>query len=115
MEPRRTWRVGDPRATPIGTPLPGKYAESYWYTKLSSLVAASTESLESALLRLVDGLRSHDQFFLRVRRDGGRAEFYVGVNGPGSYGFEFDPVLMTELASIGLALSLEVYAAPQNS
>lgn len=115
MEPRRTWKVGDPRATPTGTPLPGTYAESYWYTKLCSLVASSAESLESALLRLVGGLRNHEQFFLRVRRDGGRAEFYVGVNGPRSYGFEFDPVLMTELASIGLTLSLEVYAVPQNS
>src|SRR5262245_58169260 len=94
MEPRRTWRAGDPRATPVGTPLPGTYAETYWYTKLCSLVAASNEPLESALVRFVDGLRTHEQFLRRMRRDGGRAEFYVGVNGPGSFGFEFDPALL---------------------
>ena len=109
------WKVGDPRVTPVGTPLPGTYAETYWYTTLCSLVAASTESLESSLVRLLAGLRKHQQFLVRVRRDGGRAEFYVGVNGPGSFGFEFAPSLMADLSSIGLTLSVEVFPVPQNA
>ena len=46
---------------------------------------------------------------------GGRAEFYVGVNGPGSFGFEFNPALMADLCSMGLTLSVEVFPVPQNA
>ena len=29
LRPGRSWVVGEPRTTPIGTPLPGIYNESY--------------------------------------------------------------------------------------
>lgn len=115
MEPRRKWKAGDARTTPAGTLLDGTHAETYWYTVLSSLVAAADESLESALVRFLDVLRVHEPFLLRMRREGGGAEFYIGVNGPGSFGFQFDPVLLADLASLGITLSLEVLSAPQNS
>ena len=108
------WKVGAPRATPAGTPLKGKYSESYWCGDLCPFVDASSEALESALLRFAKNLRAHQAFLLDVRNAGGRAEFYVGVNGPGSYGFEFTPDLLAELASIGLTLSLEVFPVPQH-
>jgi hypothetical protein len=115
MEPSRTWKAGDARTTPVGTPLAGTYAETYWYTRLCSLVAAADESLESALGRFLGRLRAHEQFLLRMRREAGGAEFYIGVNGPGNFGFEFDPVLLTDLASMGITLSLEIFPVPQNS
>lgn len=115
MQPRRMWKAGDARTTPVGTPLSGTYAETYWYTKLCSVVSAADEPLDSALARFLDALRGHEQFLLRMRREGGGAEFYVGVNGPGSFGFEFHPTLLTDFASMGVALSLEVFPVPQNA
>jgi len=108
------WKAGDQRTTPVGTPLSGVYAETYWCTRLCSLVAAVDESLETALARFVVALRAHEEFLLRMKREGGGAEFYVGVNGPASFGFEFHPLLLTDLASMGITLSLEVFPAPQN-
>jgi hypothetical protein len=115
MEPSRAWQAGDARATPAGTPLAGTYSETYWYRKLCSLVSAADESLESALGRFLDRLRAHQPFLLRLRREAGGAEFYIGLNGQGSFGFEFDPVLLTDLASMGITLSLEIFPVPQNS
>jgi len=114
IEPSRAWKMGDPRATPTGTPLKGTYPETYWYTDLCSVVDAAEEDLESALVRFLHGLREHQQFLLAVRESGGRAELYVGVHGPASYGFEFVPSLLAELASIGVTLGIEVYPVSQN-
>jgi hypothetical protein len=115
IEPFRMWKSGEPRKTPVGTPLEGDYAETYWCAKLCHVVDASGEPLPVALNRFARELRTHKEFLLNVREAGGRAELYVGLHGPGSYGFEFVPGLLAELASIELALALEVYAVPQNS
>ena len=114
MEPRRAWRAGEPRTTPKGTPLRGSYRESYWYTDLCRVTDASEEPLEDALHRFVSQLGAHREFLLGLRNDGGRAEFYIGLNGPASYGLELEPQLLTKVASIGLTLALEVFPVPQS-
>jgi hypothetical protein len=94
--------------------LEGNYSETYWYAGLTpGVVKASAESLECALQRFTGELHAFRRFFRRVREEGGRTEFYVGVHGPASYGFELEPVLLSELGSIGIALSLEMFPVPQ--
>jgi Domain of unknown function (DUF4279) len=115
IEPRRMWKAGEQRATPAGRPLAGVYPHSYWCTKLCSLVDADDELLPEALVRLLDEFRVRKPFLLRMRREGGSAEFYVGVHGPASFGFEFAPELLADLAGLGITLSLEIYPLPQNS
>ena len=115
LEPGHMWKAGDQRATQAGTPLAGAYTHSYWYTNLCSLVASSDELLEAALVRLLDRFRAHQEFLLRIRREGGGAELYVGVHGPSSFGFEFDPNLLADLAGMGITLGLEIFSEPQNS
>jgi hypothetical protein len=115
MEPGRMWKAGDARATPKGQPLTGTYKETYWYTNFCSNVTNTDESLPAALARFIDTLRAHKQFLLKLRHEGGSAEFFVGIFGMEQFGFEFEPVLLADLASMGMTLSLDIYPVRQRS
>ena len=115
IEPAHMWKAGALRVTPAGATLGGTYPHSYWCTKICSLLASSNELLDAALVRLLDEFRVHKELLLRMRREGGGAEFYVGVHGPASFGFEFTPELLADLSRMGITLSLEVLPVPQNS
>ncbi len=114
LEPGHMWKAGDHRATQAGTPLAGAYTHSYWYANLCSLVASSDELLEAALVRLLDRFRA-SRLSAWNTVGGGGAELYVEVHGPSSFGFEFDPSLLADLAGMGITLSLEIFSEPQNS
>ena len=114
LRPFRHWQAGDARSTPTGRPLEGTYSDTYWCANLCANVNSSSECLEAALLRHSGGLSPHQAFISHVLDSGGKVEFYVGVFGPASFGFEFEPSLLEQIAAMGLALSVEIYGAPQN-
>ncbi len=114
LQPIRQWQAGDARSTPTGRPLEGTYSGTYWCTDLCANVESSSEGLEAALLRHSSRLSPHQAFISHVLASGGKVELYVGVFGPASFGFEFEPSLLEKIAVMGLALSVEIYGAPQN-
>jgi hypothetical protein len=77
MPPTRAWKAGEPRTTPVGTPLPGNYRETYWYAKLFQGTDPPNR-LSEDLSGVLDRLLEHRLFFEKVRAEGGRCEFFVG-------------------------------------
>jgi hypothetical protein len=117
LDPKRAWKAGDPRLTPKGTPLEGIYRESYWLTQLVPNGEGSSKNLplEVKLDELVKQLDSSREFFARIRTEGGRVEFFIGMFGLQSFGFELSPLLLGSVESLGLALHFDIYPSPQNS
>ena len=112
--PARTWRAGDPRSTPKGTPLEGQYKETYWYTVLVSNEEGESDfnSLEDKLAYLAHGLAQHSEFIATLRAGGGHAELFIGLYGDRNFGFELPPQTIGAVASIGLSLSFDIYPGP---
>ena len=111
LEPGRSWRAGEKRATPKGRPLEGKYPESYWYSDLTGEDPENADvlCLEDALLEQLENLGKSAEFLKTVRESGGHCEVFVGLYGRWNYAFEFSPALLLRFSALGLALSLDVY------
>jgi hypothetical protein len=108
LNPSRSWRAGDARATPNGTPLEGKYRDSYWTT---DLVEGGWPDKELALVlnELLDQLAPNKGFFHRMRTEGGTVEFFVGWFFEGQSGDVLDCDLLARMADLKIGLSLDVY------
>lgn len=115
MPPVRTWRVGDARTTPKGTPLNGHYKETYWYANLVAHEEGASEacSFEDRLSSLAESLSKHSGFISALRADGGSAELFIGLFGDRNFGFVIEPRVTQALAAIGLALSFDIYPEPK--
>lgn len=114
MVPARTWRVGDARSTPKGTPLEGHYKETYWYTNLVTNEEGNSTicKLEDKLAILGRDLSRYSKFISELRAGGGHAELFIGLYGNRNFGFELPPQTIGALASIGLSLSFDIYPGP---
>lgn len=111
LEPCRSWRVGEQRATPKGKPQEGTYPESYWYSDLSGENPENADNLclEDSLWNHLEQLEGASEFLRSVRETGGRCEIFVGLYGRWNYAFEFSPPLLSRVSHLGLALSLDIY------
>ena len=114
MVPARTWRAGDARSTPKGTPLEGHYKETYWYSELVPNEEGASEvcGLEDKLSHLSRSLSQVSEFIATLRADGGHAELFIALYGNRNFGFEISPQTIGALAAIGLALSFDIYPGP---
>ncbi len=76
IEPGISWKAGEPRQTPTGTPLPGVYPDTYWTAKIAAghWPLNINDAIHKALIDLVH----HRPFFHRVRKEGGTVEFFIG-------------------------------------
>lgn len=113
LMPERTWRAGEPRVTPRGTPLDGVYRESYAYTNLTQGPRNwSDEDLQDYLRGVQQRLAMHrdtlQTFFIR----GGRCGLFVGLSGEHPFGFELDPMLGAGLADLKLTLGFDIHPGP---
>ena len=118
LKPFRCWKAGEPRTTPIGTPLKGNWAESYWCSKqLIRGALPRGQTLPAAISKLLDRLEPYKTFFHRIRVGGGRVELDVGWYFPVRGGDVFDYALQARLAKLKIDLSLDIYPPdqPQNS
>jgi hypothetical protein len=117
LEPSRSWRAGEPRTTPVGTPLKGIWPESYWTTgNLLRGEHPNGEDLPDAIGTLLDRLAPHRDFFHEIRGSSGTAEFFIGWFFLGNSGDVFDWHLMARLVDLKIDLSFDVYPPdqPQN-
>jgi len=106
--PFRSWRAGEPRTTPRGTPLEGRNRETYWTAKVVE-GGWPDKGLAVAMRELLDQLVPHRDFFDRIRSDGGKVELFVGWFFDGQSGGTFDCDLMARMADLNIDLSLDVY------
>jgi hypothetical protein len=110
VSPIRTWKAGEPRTTPKGTPLTGVNRDSYWYGRMIEDTSSQTQSLGDALAGIVDTLTPHRQFFEAFAADRGRAEFFIGWYFPeGNSGDVLGHELLRRLSELKIDLSFDIY------
>lgn len=117
MEPRRSWRVGDLRATPKGTPLQGRNAESYWSADPfgNDWRPSTDDTVEDALAELIKALRPHKDFLLSLVTEGGRVLVHASTQGWRNYALELSPALLGQLSELGVSFAHDVYSVPQGA
>ena len=105
------WQAGDPRTTPKNSPLEGTWRDTYWVTDVFK-DECPNRTLAAALSELVERFSLRKSFFVKIRDEGGRVEFYVSWDIDGNRGDEFDATLLTKLGELGVNLSLDIYPPP---
>jgi hypothetical protein len=108
--PKRCWTVGTPRFSPKGTPLGGLRDTTYWSAPLTSETTLSEPiEVEKAIATWIDELTMLSAFFNKIRSDGGKAEFFVGLFSERNIEIDFEPSLMGKLAQTSLSIFLDYY------
>jgi len=103
---KRVWKADDPRTTPAGIPLSGRYRESYCCLQVEQTPQAS---LSRAIGVFLDHLRPRRGAVERVCATGGAIELIVHWYSPGNTGEDFPPSLLGALADMNIALGLDIY------
>jgi len=103
LPPKRSWAVGEDRATPKGTPLPGTYRESYCVFDLGH---GDNGELADFLRQTLGKLEHAAEFIADLRRTGGKLNFYVTWS-PRERGEVFDVELLATVARLGIDLGIE--------
>ncbi|MET0321936.1 MAG: DUF4279 domain-containing protein [Duganella sp.] len=110
IRPKYSWTVGSPRFSPKGKPLGGFRKSSYWSAALTPETALSENNeIEPALDAQIVRFAQQADFFNRVRSEGGKAEFFVGLFSDGNIVVDIEPALMARLAHAGLGICLDYY------
>lgn len=101
----RRWTAGDDRVTPKGDPLPGKYKESYWVSRLDF-----SERLRfvKELTKLVTLVSSTQDALVQFQESGGRIGIYLSLPGKSNIGDDIDPSLLSLMGKLGITFMIEV-------
>src|SRR5262245_8064840 len=108
LSPFRCGRAGEPRSTPKGNPLEGKYTGSFWAAELAE-GRWPGKTLENVISDTLGELAVHKTFFHQIRSEGGHVVFVVGWFFDGLSGGVFDCELLARMADLKIDLSLHVY------
>jgi hypothetical protein len=111
LTPSRYWRAGEPRSSPKGRPLKGRYQESFWTATLAE-GRWPEKDLPAAISDVLDQLEGRRDFFHQVRSEGGRAEFFVGWFFDGQSGDVFGCELLGRMEALKIDLSFALYPPP---
>ena len=107
LEPSRIWTVGDPRATPKGQPLDGKWDSSY---STMPIDVEHDDSIQAALQRVASILALHTLPLKQHISSGGTVEIFVGYFQESfNSGFLLPAGLMREYASLGVSIDFDIY------
>ncbi len=114
LKPTRSWRKGEARHTPKGTPLQGVYSEGYWSSNpFEYSWRESTDTLiEDALEELVKYLEPNTAFLKNIGDDGGKVTIWVSSQSIRNYAVELSPALLSRLAALGASIVYDVYPGP---
>jgi hypothetical protein len=76
IEPKRSWKAGELRQTPTGTPLTGSNRDTYWSAQIAAGRWPSdvNQAIHDTLRRLI----RYRSFLHQVRAEGGMVELFVG-------------------------------------
>lgn len=109
--PSRQWKAGEPRTTPKGGKLDGTWKESYWTGELHSekSIKSTKIEFENFLSAALDELAPFTKFIKKIQKEGGSAEFFVGLYGSKNFGMELEPNLLERFGKMGIRLALDIY------
>jgi len=110
-KPKWHWKAGEPRMTPKGDMLEGIRKESYWTADLHSKKSISSKKIdfEKFLSTALDDLVPYSKFIKKIVKEGGSAEFFVGLYGAKNFGMELEPDLLQRFGKMGIRLALDIY------
>lgn len=110
FRPKYSWTAGSPRISQKGKPLGGTHKSSYWSTELTPETTLSENNeVEQALGAQIEQFAPQADFFSKVRAEGGKAEFFVGLFSDENIVLDIEPALMARLAHAGLGICLDYY------
>jgi hypothetical protein len=113
LEPKFIHGVGEPRKTPRGMALPGRYPDTRW--RYSMRYVVRDQHFASKITLLVDRLLPHKSFFTDLRNSGGDAQIIVQLLGDGYLGDSVPASTLAKMSDLQLAFGIECYIVPQNS
>lgn len=104
--PAVVYVMGEPRKTPTGRLLKGKYKIHYCSFKV---LEKQQSDLPTELERICEQLENKQEFFREIRISGGRSELFVGWYSNGNTGAHLDSDLLSKLGALHLDLAVDVY------
>jgi hypothetical protein len=90
-------KVGDPRMTPKGNPLPGANSETFWY---ADLPVKDGDSLVKVIAAANLRLMSHRTYLDQLVLSGGSIEYFVGWFVDGNAGEVIDANTLGDCAAL---------------
>jgi hypothetical protein len=104
---KRSWEIGEPRATPRGKALVGHYDATYCAFDLGT---GDDGELAERLRMVVPSLFPAQEYLLGLRATGGSINLFITWT-VGERGEMFDFSLLSDLASLGIDLGIEPVSA----
>jgi hypothetical protein len=98
--------VGEPRSTPKGQPLSGRWKDSYCTFQIHR---RSEKSLPDQIAEALELLTPYKKSLDRLVTSGGHLEFFVGWFLDGNSGDILEHQLLGRLAEMQISLSLDIY------
>lgn len=112
LDPTRSWRAGEARATPKGNLLGGIHRESYAATRLP---LSDSSTLADALAAIMSTLAPLKPELAAFTDDGGKIELFVSWFFEANGGDTLDWRLLAALAECQIDLALDIYPNPPRS
>ena len=106
LTPDQSWKAGDVRKSSKGTPLKGRYKNTFWR---HSVKHTPDMSLVDCLKEFTSNLESNIEFLKEIRYTGGRCEYFIGWFSGHNSGEMLDFELLNKLGNLKIDLSLDVY------
>lgn len=98
--------VGEPRKTPTGSPLKGKYPETRWNHVFRYI---EVRGFFKELSIIVDQLYPHKKFFQQLKKDGGDISLSVDMPGIVNHGSTLPLSTMSKMVEMEIELGAEIF------
>ncbi|HWT96494.1 MAG TPA: DUF4279 domain-containing protein [Terriglobales bacterium] len=111
FEPKRSWKAGEPRQTPKGTPLAGINRETCWTVDI--VVGRWPLDLNEAIHDTLKRLVRYRSFLHHIRTEGGIAELFIGWCFESQSGDVLTRQCLALAGDLQIDLSLDIYPPDQ--
>ena len=111
LQPQRSWKAGEPRTTPKGTPLTGFNRQTCWGADVSS--GRWPTHINEAIHDVLKSLARHRSFLHRFRAEGGRVELFIGWFFENQSGDVLTHQCLALAGDLQIDLSFDVYSPEQ--
>jgi hypothetical protein len=111
IEPKRSWKAGEPRQTPTGSPLTGTNRDTYW----TAVIAAGRypSNVNDAIHDILRRFVRHRSFLHQIRTEGGTVELFAGWFFENQSGDVLTYQCLALAGDLQIDLSFDVYPPDQ--
>lgn len=106
LQPWHSWKVGEPRITPFGKPLPGVNPASYWIWREET---TGKRLFFENVLDFVSRLEPSSKFLAEIVDGGGSVSITVRLPGENNIGSSMDWPGLARIAALKIKLGIEVF------